>query len=947
MATARNVNLLISLSSVALSLALSLPLSVHAQSPEQAEDSAIQSDKQLIARFPFSKPKDDTADSKKSDSKQDAKKSDADAKDKDSKEDKGAKEKDAKSKETKASDKEKSKDVKDSSAKGKDDKSRDDKAKEDKSKDEKPKAKAKKKSAEPNTAKAPIFIPDSALISVLKDLSRSLKETEEVAKLEDPNQKAVVDLAQQVLQKAVEAPNLESDRIVHGDKSKLPMTAEAWASGNVVLPDNGHGSLAAVWAKHENGLFNVTIAGNCPEKLAPNGMKVGEFLVLLNGRSTVQSGFDIQSQANVSFWLGKLSAIVVESDCCRASNHKSEKEGASGIEKDKEAAADGTVELKKNSIVVLQALLTEREREYQQQVADFERGLAPATKMASKTEGNAHSAALESKPAESKTSVTTETKATESTTSAPSQTKVAESTTSTPSQTKATESTTSAPSQTKATESTTSAPSQTKATESTTSAPSQTKATESTTSTPSQTKVAESATSTPSQTKATESTTSAPSQTKVAESTTSTPSQTKATESTTSAPSQTKVAESTTSIPSQTKVAESTTSTPPESKVAESSTAAPGWDAKPAESKSAGNQATWSPYETIAQQDKWPKSTESQTLTNSSVRQLQTQKGEAPKSPSWLPPDTLAQPSSEEKKIASIGNTSAATPPATPTTDTTSKPVSSGWESPAANVVTKCPSNSATLHIPGKAIAGQFLTASVMDANHNGEAAVELSFNGASLLTDNHGQAVFLVPEDATPGRSLAIGLAMRPEVKPGMVDIFQPLMVSSSQETPKIDQMSAIASPGGPALINGHNFDGLAEHNRVLIDNAHECKILAASAVQMKFMIPDNVQPGVHTITVTANGLKSNSVNFDAVGVEVRGDPREAARDLMTKLIVRITGTDNKVSVHFKNNSPDVIKLVKGNEFALTSPGGVNNSFVLAAQRLKKGTYRLDAFVE
>jgi len=879
MATARKVNLLISLSSVALSLALSLPLSVHAQSPEQAEDSAIQLDKQLIARFPFSKPKDDTGESKKSDSKQDAKKSDTDTKDK---EDKGSKEKDAKSKETKTPDKEKSKDAKDSSAKSKDDKSKDDKAKEDKSKDEKPKAKAKKKSTESNTAKAPIFIPDSALISVLKDLSRSLKETEEVAKLEDPNQKAVVDLAQQVLQKAVEAPNLESDRIVHGDKSKLPMTAEAWASGNVVLPDNGHGSLAAVWAKHENGLFNVTIAGNCPEKLAPNGKKVGEFLVLLNGRSTVQSGFDIQSQANVSFWLGKLSAIVVESDCCRASDHKSEKEGAAGTEKDKEAAADGTIELKKNSIVVLQALLTEREREYQQQVADFERGLAPATRLASKTEDKAHAAALESKTVESKTAVTTETKATESKTS-----------------------------------------------------------------TPSQTKVAESKPSTPSQTKVTETKPPTPSETKAPETKPPTPSETKAAETITPTSTETKAAESKPSTPSETKVAESPTSTPTETRVAESSTAAPGWEAKPAESKSAGNHTTWSPYETIAQQDNWPKSTEPQTLTNSSVRQLQTQKGEASKSTSWLPPDTLAQPSSDEKKIASIGNTAATTPPATPTPETTSKPVSSGWESPAANVVTKCPSNCATLHIPAKAIAGQFLTASVVDANHNGEAAVELSFNGASLLTDNHGQAVFLVPEDATPGRSLAIGLAMRPEVKPGMVDIFQPLMVSSSQETPKIDQMSAIASPGGPAQINGHNFDGLAEHDRVLIDNAHECKILAASAVQMKFMIPDNVQPGAHTITVTANGLKSNSVNFDAVGVEVRGDPREAARDLMTKLIVRVTGTDNKVSVHFKNNSPDVIKLVKGNEFALTSPGGVNNSFVLAAQRLKKGTYRLDAFVE
>lgn len=311
-------------------------------------------------------------------------------------------------------------------------------------------------------------------------------------------------------------------------------------------------------------------------------------------------------------------------------------------------------------------------------------------------------------------------------------------------------------------------------------------------------------------------------------------------------------------------------------------------------------------------------------------------------------PWSKADPYELVKPAPKTEPTASAPPEVAMAGDTNASPAAPrGWESPAPTTATKLPSSSATLLLPTRAIAGQFLTASVLDSNHNGEQSVELSFNGAALLTDNKGQAVFMVPEDATPGRSLTIALASRPDLNPGVVDILQPLTIPDHQETPKIDRVSGIVSPGGTATIEGHNFDGQSDHNRVLVDGAMECKVTAASPVHLKALLPDNVPPGQHSISVVISGLKSNATPFIAIGADVHADPREAARDLMTKLIVRVVGTELKVNVHIRNLSPDVIKLTKGNEFTLASPGGANNSFVLGAQRLKKGNFKVEALVQ
>jgi hypothetical protein len=52
-------------------------------------------------------------------------------------------------------------------------------------------------------------------------------------------------------------------------------------------------------------------------------------------------------------------------------------------------------------------------------------------------------------------------------------------------------------------------------------------------------------------------------------------------------------------------------------------------------------------------------------------------------------------------------------------------------------------------------------------------------------------------------------------------------------------------------------------------------------------------------------------------------------------------------VQVHLTNQSPEVIKISKGNDLRLTTSGGQNNSTIVPVQRLRKGSYRVGAVIE
>ncbi len=667
------------------------------------------------------------------------------------------------------------------------------KAKEEKAKEEKPEAKSGSESrpqadakvkadADAKSAEAPpAYVPDAALISVLKDLSRALSLQEELGKIEDDNQRCVVAAAREVLAKALEDPQLLSNRILplkDKDDATKNITPESWASGEMKVNDKFTGSLSAVWAKRINGLLNLTIAGDCKDRKAPSGQDVGQFVVIISARSPIESGFDIQTQSDVSYWFGKISGVAVESDCCQLASSEKPQEEAKADSKDSQGSEENE-EAKKKSGLALQALLTPRLQKHYAEVSAFEerqRLLAvkadeDAKKLIAKAELEEKQRIKAEEEAKAKEAKAKEAKAKE------------------------------------------------------------------------------------------------------------------------------------------------------EAKVAENS------DGK-SEAKSEDKSEKTADAKTDGKADgKSDGKTADSNGKSSETANAEPNKGKAADS---KPPQIAVVPTVSPPPQPAYANSN------------------SGWESPGSVGTARPPSLTANVVMPDRAVAGQFMTTSVLDGQKTPESNVELSFNGATLTTDNYGQAVFMVPEDATPGRSLHVALSSRPELAPGVIEVLQPLTIPSEHQIPRIDTTSSFVSPRGTITVTGHNFEGVADHNRVNIDGVYEGRAVAASPVMLKVALPpQNLLPGPHSLTVSTGGLRSNPGRFDLITTEIQTDPKEAAKDNLTKLIIKVLGTTNPVQLKLTNHSPDVIKISKGNELRLTTPGGTNNSVIVAVQRLKKGGYNVEATFE
>ncbi len=401
-----------------------------------------------------------------------------------------------------------------------------------------------------------------------------------------------------------------SDRIVHnGGKNATAMSTEAWSSGEVKLSQQSRGSLTAVWAKHENGLLQVTLAGECNDRLAPNGAKIGEFVVALSAKSPIDRGLDIQTQSEVRYWLGKISSISVESSCLNAAtveapsnspqpeanitNKVVSSNSASGTDNEK---TDGFY---RRDPLVLQPVVTQRGRQY----------------------------------------------------------------------------------------------------------------------------------------------------------------------------------------------------------MIDSSSA-----------------------------DQSPNGESPHTATTDDAAQV----------------STNAEASAVEAQLLA---------------------------GPPAEI--KQPSAGAFMILPDRVIAGQKMTASLVNASLAPESAVEITYNGTPRYTDKRGQALYAVPEDADPGRSLNVVLTARPADSLAQVEVIQPLSHPTQQFAPKMDSIEMTAT-SGMALIDGHNFDGAALLNHVVFDGQNEARVLAASPVQLKILVPASVQQGVHNISIAVGTMRSTSIAFKIVST---GAHRTAAR--------------------------------------------------------------------
>lgn len=628
------------------------------------------------------------------------------------------------------------------------------------------------------------LLPDPGLISLLKDISRALKDSEEAARVEDPCQKAALAVGAAALARAVGNPDLLSNRIISAadrEKFQSTMTTESWASGDIPVSANCHASLSAVWAKKVDGLVNVAVAGNCHCQNAPDGHKVGEFVLVLNGKSAVDTGFDIQSQSDVNFWLGKLTSLAVDTSCCP--DEQVQTQGA-GLDKKSQ-----------QSVLVLKAVLTERSRRH---IAALEALQERRRLLAMKLEEERRTKQEEEKArakAEAEAQAKAENEARTESEGEPSG--------------------------------------------------------------------------------------------------------------------------------QAGKTAGANAVGQAEAKGSQVEVGAAG-----------GGPVTPASVSTVAQLRPEPARVPQGALIEDPRTGQVKAVGPAGRTPYGAVPGQGYEQRLPDLAVGLPGEPQ-------PARD------ASGWDSPPPPPAANPPSSAAVVMVPERAIAGQFLTAAVLNQKHAGEPSVEVSFNGAALATGQDGKALFLVPEDAMPGPTLNVSLVARPESPPIPIHVLQPLMTPATPQIPRIDRVSQIVPGGGTIVIDGHHFDGVANRNSVIVDGMWDARVLVSSPVQLRADLPANLLPGPHTVTVSTIGLRSNPGQFEVVVAEVQPLVKETAKESVKKLVVKASGTRSPVRLRVKNYTPEVLKINKGNDITVVTPGGPNNTVVLDVQRLRPGAFQVEATME
>jgi hypothetical protein len=482
---------------------------------------------------------------------------------------------------------------------------------------------------------------DSSLLSVMRDINKSLRESEELPKLEDPAQRAALKATLEALEVALGKAAISPNRIVNStnrDRFEKNVAAESWESGDISLPNGSHVSLNVLWSKKVNGLLNITVSGNCGCRANGDGEKAGEFVAVINGKSTLDSGFDIQSQSNVNFWLGKLNNFSVDATTCG----------------DKEAAEPARK-------VLLKALMTDAQRRY---LVTHPEMLVAQTKKDSKDSIDGALIAAK-KPSSAGADINQEASAV----------------------------------------------------------------------------------------------------------------------GIKGGPSQ-----------------------------GGESVSKGGAEAPPLQG---------SPLLAAAGQSEAGQAHETHVVYSAPVAER--------------------RPTS----LATLG--------LTPDFSTTVKRKTNVFVDS-----TRLPSQSARILTPKRAIAGQYVTVSVLNAMDKPEPFVELNFNDYKSCTNDAGMLVFQVPEDAAPGPSLMVAFTARPEHGATTIDVIQPLMRLSETDLPKIDKVVHHSGESTTLVLEGHNFDGIADHNHITVDGSINAKVIFASPVQLKAVLPHALDAGNHAVIVQRNGMCS-----------------------------------------------------------------------------------------
>lgn len=234
--------------------------------------------------------------------------------------------------------------------------------------------------------------------------------------------------------------------------------------------------------------------------------------------------------------------------------------------------------------------------------------------------------------------------------------------------------------------------------------------------------------------------------------------------------------------------------------------------------------------------------------------------------------------------------------------------------------------------LPSKVIAGRPATLAVLGVDGRLAPGVTVDLgNGQRVTTDRTGRAVFNVPPSGSmllakaPGASTAALIDQHPDPNPQ-----------------KALEVPGVFSLRDPVSICGPEFRGDADGNHVRI-NGEASLVMAASPECLSVLPAEKLEPGTGQISVIANGSQWAA---QAKLVSLAADPPDPplAPDKKGRLSVRVKGSEEKLPVIVENQTPGVVRFLKGDVQRLLTTGGSNNSAEVVVEAVRSGNFLFNA---
>jgi hypothetical protein len=237
-----------------------------------------------------------------------------------------------------------------------------------------------------------------------------------------------------------------------------------------------------------------------------------------------------------------------------------------------------------------------------------------------------------------------------------------------------------------------------------------------------------------------------------------------------------------------------------------------------------------------------------------------------------------------------------------------------------------------TIVLPPRIVAGQPVTLAALGVDGKLASGVKVDVGDQQLTTDSTGRVIFSAPASAGYVLAKASGSSFATLVDPPAADPSS--TVSVAPVISLHDQFS----------ICGTALSGRADGNLVKI-NGQLSLVLAASPECIVALPGPKAEAGPATISVTTDSAQFTAkTSVVALAFEAPNPPLLPGKK--GDLLVRVQGSDAKLRLAVTNQTPGVLRFLRGETQEAVTTGGEENTAAIRVQAVASGTFSFHARV-